>query len=132
MTKHAEDLPPDTADKLRRMQEIRIETDSLQEEYDTLREEVVTPADALTEPEFIIGVDGRKYRVTKVAGSQPVYNYAALADLTLEQQAAITDVKVSATKLKQAITLGVVEAEEALKVVTYKPKKPYPEFNLCE
>lgn len=130
MSKRTGDLPPDRADKLRRMQEIRKELESLETEYDDLRDEVVIPWDG--EPEFIIGDDGRKYRVSRIEGSDPVYHYEHLEDLTKSQREAITEVKIVGAKLKAEIQAGRIHADDALNLVSYRPKKPYPKFDLAE
>ena len=129
MTRHVDDLPADTADKLRRMQEIAKTQAELQEEYDTLREEVVVP---MTEPEFIVGEDGRKYRVTKVEGSTPVYHVDQLYRVPDEVREEITETKIVGSKLKAAVLAERLDPEVAMHLVHYKPNRPYPKYDPVE
>lgn len=129
MTQHVNDLPPDRADKLRRMKEIKAEQEALETEYDNLRDELMPE---LNEPVFIIGDDGEKYRVSKVQGSMPVWHYENLDKLTPEQREAITEVKISGAKFKQEIQAGRLDPEVALDLVSYRPKRAYPAFEPVE
>ena len=119
-------LEPDRGDKLARLRQIKTAMDDLKAEYDELVEEVVVP---MTETEFVV-IDGTKYRVSRVASSDPVYDYeAAERLLTSEQLAAITDTKIVGAKLKAEMQTGRIDPEVAFDFVTYKKKKPYPKFD---
>lgn len=122
-------LEPDTGDKLTRLKEIKDQLESLKQEYDDLVTEVVVPMEA---PEFVV-IDGKKYRVSRVASSDPVYDYAAMERLlTEEQRAAITETKIVGAKLKAEVQTGRIDPEVAMDIVTYRPKRPYPKFDPLE
>lgn len=123
------DLPPDWGDKLDRMRVIREEIETLDAEYDTLRDEVVVE---MTEPVLIAGSDGKKYRVSKVVGSQPVFHLAELHRLTEAQRHAVTETKISGAKLKAEIQAGRIDPMVAMHLVSYQGKRPYPKFDPVE
>ena len=129
MPRHVDDLPPDTADKLREMQGIRKTIETLEKRYEDLREEVVVP---MTESEFIVGEDGRKYRVSRVETSTPIYHPDQLGRLSEEQREAITETKIVGSKLKAEIQAGRIDPQVAMHLVHYQPKKPFPKFDPVE
>lgn len=114
-------------DKLARIQQIRLELEALESEYEILRTEAVVP---MTEPEFIVGHDGRKYRVSPVYSSTTSYRLDRLDELTPEQTAAITETKIVAAKLKAAVEKEILDIDQAARLVTYTPKKPYPKYDV--
>lgn len=123
---------PDRLDLLEQMRQTRGTIDSLTEYYDEVRNEIVVPMEH-GEVVLITGVDGRKYRVSKVQGSDPVYHYDEIDKrLTDAQKAEITETKVIGAKLKAAVEAGRIRADVLPHLVHYRPKKPYPKFDPVE
>lgn len=120
-------LPPDRADKLARLQELKQNLDADKAEYDRLVQEVVVP---MTESEFITGKDGLKYRVSRVASSTPVYHFGVLDEINEDVRREITKISIDGPKLKAAVQTDRLDPDIADRLVTYKPKTPYPKFDL--
>lgn len=114
------------ADKLARIQKIRDDIDTLTEEYEVLREEAVAP---MEEPELIIGLDGKKYRVSPVHSNTTSYRMDRLDELTPEQRAAVTEVKITSAKLQDAVAKDLITVDQVARLVRFTPKKPYPKFD---
>ena len=119
-------LDPDVSDKLARLKEIKDQISDLETEQTYLNELFVVPLEG---PELIVGRDGVKYRVSKIVNNTAVYDMAVYESLDDETKAAITNTKISATKLQDAARLNKIPMETVVDLVTYVPKKPYAKFD---
>jgi hypothetical protein len=120
------DLEPDIADKLSRIKDIKDQMTALEFELDVLNELFVVPMKGV---ELIVGSDGTKYRVTKVAGNSPVYDYAVFESLSDYERTLISETKIVGAKLKSATETGRIDIDKVASLVSYKPKKPYAKFD---
>ena len=113
-------------DKLARIKEITEQVAALEEEKDELREEAVEPMEG---PELIVDSEGKKWRVSKVVGSTPVFHHGRISGLGESKRELITETKIVGAKLKDAVERGLIAPEVAAGLVSYNPKRPYAKFD---
>jgi len=113
------------ADQLARLQVIIGEQKRLKQEYEKLRDQAVVP---MTEQEIIVGIDGKKYVVSKVVGTTARYHSDRLHLLTAFQRDAIVDTTISGPRLKAATEDGTINPILASRLVDFTDNQPYPKF----